>query len=329
MDTDVMPTTCSSSDFVDDAACSKESLHREVALKKGFMKHGCSHYRRRCKLRAPCCGEIFDCRHCHNEAKNGYDSDPQKRHDLPRHEVKSVICSLCNTEQEVNHVCVNCGVCMGLYFCATCKFYDDDVKKEQFHCNLCGICRIGGKDNFFHCNRCGCCYALELQRNGHACVENSMHQDCPVCFEYLFDSIRDIAVMRCGHTMHLHCSHEMHAHGHYACPVCSKSLHNMGHVWAQLDLEVEATPMPDIYLQKKVWILCNDCGTTSHVKFHVLAHKCGDCGSYNTRVTKERESTKPQRQQQQQQQAQQQQAQPESGSSSSTSSDGGSTITTS
>lgn len=29
----------------------------------------CSHYKRRCKIRAPCCNEIFDCRHCHNEAK--------------------------------------------------------------------------------------------------------------------------------------------------------------------------------------------------------------------------------------------------------------------
>lgn len=29
----------------------------------------CTHYRRRCKIRAPCCDEVFDCRHCHNEAK--------------------------------------------------------------------------------------------------------------------------------------------------------------------------------------------------------------------------------------------------------------------
>lgn len=29
----------------------------------------CSHYRRRCRIRAPCCNEIYDCRHCHNEAK--------------------------------------------------------------------------------------------------------------------------------------------------------------------------------------------------------------------------------------------------------------------
>lgn len=30
---------------------------------------GCKHYRRRCKLIAPCCGEAFWCRHCHNERK--------------------------------------------------------------------------------------------------------------------------------------------------------------------------------------------------------------------------------------------------------------------
>lgn len=28
----------------------------------------CKHYRRRCKIRAPCCNEIYSCRHCHNEA---------------------------------------------------------------------------------------------------------------------------------------------------------------------------------------------------------------------------------------------------------------------
>lgn len=28
----------------------------------------CKHYKRRCKIRAPCCNEIFCCRHCHNES---------------------------------------------------------------------------------------------------------------------------------------------------------------------------------------------------------------------------------------------------------------------
>jgi hypothetical protein len=34
------------------------------------------------------------------------------------------------------------------------------------------------------------------------CVQNSMHQNCPVCFEYLFDSVRPITVLLCGHTIH-------------------------------------------------------------------------------------------------------------------------------
>lgn len=28
----------------------------------------CTHYRRRCKIRAPCCDAIFSCRHCHNDS---------------------------------------------------------------------------------------------------------------------------------------------------------------------------------------------------------------------------------------------------------------------
>ncbi|PAL61339.1 hypothetical protein CEJ83_21220, partial [Acinetobacter baumannii] len=34
------------------------------------------------------------------------------------------------------------------------------------------------------------------------------------------------------------------------------------------------------------WILCNDCGKTSNVQFHVLAQKCPNCKSYNTRLTR-------------------------------------------
>jgi hypothetical protein len=34
------------------------------------MEHGCDHYKRRCKLVAPCCGEVFWCRHCHNQVKD-------------------------------------------------------------------------------------------------------------------------------------------------------------------------------------------------------------------------------------------------------------------
>lgn len=31
------------------------------------------------------------------------------------------------TFSQVQQMCINCGVCMGRYFCSKCKFFDDDV----------------------------------------------------------------------------------------------------------------------------------------------------------------------------------------------------------
>uniref|UniRef100_A0A2P2KUI9 Zinc finger family protein n=1 Tax=Rhizophora mucronata TaxID=61149 RepID=A0A2P2KUI9_RHIMU len=244
--------------------------------------YGCSHYRRRCKIRAPCCNEIFDCRHCHNEIKNSSETDPRDQHDIPRHEVTKVICSRCDMEQDVQQNCINCGVCMGKYFCAVCKFFDDDVSKIPYHCDECGICRTGGKENYFHCKRCGCCYSKSM-KDAHHCVEGAMHHDCPVCFEFLFDTMKDITALPCGHTIHLECVNEMQRHCRYSCPVCLKSICDMSKFWKRLDQEIAATPMPEIYKNKMVWILCNDCGANSCVQFHILAHKCMSCKSYNTR----------------------------------------------
>ncbi|KAI3468263.1 hypothetical protein Pfo_024926 [Paulownia fortunei] len=189
----------------------QEKIAGTETLDKGYLKYGCSHYCRRCQIRAPCCNEIFDCRHCHNEAKNNICIDQKRRHDIPRHLIEKVICSLCDTEQEVQQVCTNCGVCMGRYYCGICKLLDDDISKEQHHCDGCGICRIGGSKNFFHCDKCGCCYSVFL-KSSHPCVEWAMHQDCPVCFEYLFESRHDVIAMPCGHTIHKTCLEEMQEH---------------------------------------------------------------------------------------------------------------------
>ncbi|XP_043815502.1 E3 ubiquitin-protein ligase RZFP34 isoform X2 [Manihot esculenta] len=243
-------------------------------LDLGFGHFGCSHYRRRCKIRAPCCDEIFDCRHCHNESKNSMEVNPLDRHDVPRHELK-----------RIQQYCIQCGVCMGKYFCSKCNFFDDDVSKQQYHCDECGICRTGGEKNFFHCNRCGCCYSI-LLKDSHNCVERAMHHNCPVCFEFLFDTTKDITVLPCGHTIHLECVKQMKRHFQYACPVCSKSYCDMSCVWEKLDQEVASTPMPQIYQNKMIWILCNDCGEKSEVIFHIVAQKCMRCNSYNTRQTR-------------------------------------------
>eukprot|EP00252_Welwitschia_mirabilis_P000734 TRINITY_DN10697_c0_g1_i2.p1 TRINITY_DN10697_c0_g1~~TRINITY_DN10697_c0_g1_i2.p1 ORF type:complete len:114 (-),score=9.82 TRINITY_DN10697_c0_g1_i2:434-775(-) len=113
-----------------------------------------------------------------------------------------------------------------------------------------------------------------------------MCHNCPVCFEYLFDSLKPISVMKCGHTMHAECFREMKTHSQYSCPICLKSICDMSTIWEQLDIEIAATPMPHEYQNKMVSILCNDCGSFSEVQFHIIAQKCLKCKSYNTRQAK-------------------------------------------
>ncbi|XP_050942933.1 E3 ubiquitin-protein ligase MIEL1 [Cucumis melo] len=253
----------------------------QSAMKQDFgkLQYGCEHYRRRCKIRAPCCDQIFTCRHCHNEAMTSL-SNPKDRHELVRRDIRQVVCLICNTEQEVAKVCRKCNVNMGEYFCDICKFYDDNTEKKQFHCDACGICRVGGRENFFHCERCGSCYSTPL-RDNHTCVENSMKSYCPICWEFLFDSIKDTTVMPCGHTIHLECFSEMESMNQYRCPICLKTVVDMSASWALLKMEIECTPMPEEY-SHEVSVHCNDCSHISKVRFHILGHKCSQCNSFNT-----------------------------------------------
>lgn len=89
--------------------------------------------------------------------------DASKRHELDRTKVREVVCALCDLRQPVGETCVGCGVQFGAYTCLKCCFFEDDISKQQFHCAACGICRVGGRQNFFHCHTCGCCYATSLQ----------------------------------------------------------------------------------------------------------------------------------------------------------------------
>jgi len=89
--------------------------------------------------------------------------DPAKRHELDRAAVRELECALCGLRQPVGASCAACGVGFGAYACLRCCFFDDDLRKQQFHCDACGICRVGGRANFFHCATCGCCYAATLE----------------------------------------------------------------------------------------------------------------------------------------------------------------------
>ncbi|KAG1675906.1 hypothetical protein FOA52_001563 [Chlamydomonas sp. UWO 241] len=243
----------------------------EAKLRAGQGKFGCDHYRRRCRLIAPCCGEPFWCRHCHNAVHQDGQQDPQKRHTLDRKAVTELICAQCDTRQPVSATCVNCEAAFGRYTCLRCNFFDDDLSKLQYHCDECGICRVGGREHYFHCQTCNCCYATSL-RDSHVCIENSMHHNCPVCFEYLFESIKPINVMPCGHTIHQACLQELADHSSYICPVCNKTYvngGNMARLWSNMDAAVAQTPMPAEYADMRVQVLCNDCNLQFETTFHL------------------------------------------------------------
>jgi len=237
---------------------------------------GCSHYKRRCKLVAPCCDQIFSCRFCHDDAVSG--------HVIDRRKVVQVVCGRCSYRQDVGPKCLNpdsCDVVFGsAYFCATCKLFDDE-DKGQFHCDGCGICRVGGRENFVHCNTCGLCLRRDHE---HKCIKDTSHNNCPVCMEDIHNS-RDAAhVPPCGHLLHQKCYSEMMKKGMYSCPMCGQAMQNMSDVWARLDSEIEMTPMPREYAELYRGILCKDCNKKSTAKFHIVGMKCGidTCGSYNT-----------------------------------------------
>ncbi|XP_058448554.1 RING finger and CHY zinc finger domain-containing protein 1 [Malaya genurostris] len=237
---------------------------------------GCAHYKRRAKFVTPCCNKFYMCRYCHDENEN---------HFFNRKTVTELICTECNTRQRVQAECEQCGVRFGRYTCLVCNLFDDE-DRNQYHCDGCGICRVGGRGRFFHCEVCNMCLPVQLKVEGHRCVENVSRSNCPVCLDDIHTSRIPCHIPDCGHLLHRTCFEELLSSGHYACPTCQTSMMDMNQLWEYLDSEVAATPMPKEYENYFVDILCKDCHQESTVKFHVVGLKCTKCGAYNTCRTK-------------------------------------------
>lgn len=106
---------------------------------------GCEHYRRNVKMQCATCGRWYTCRLCHDAAED---------HQLPRRETAHMLCMVCGCAQRVGDTCIKCGTPAARYYCGVCKLWNDDPDKNVYHCDGCGICRVGqglGKD-FYHCN---------------------------------------------------------------------------------------------------------------------------------------------------------------------------------
>ncbi|CAK7909158.1 hypothetical protein CAAN3_10S04962 [[Candida] anglica] len=243
---------------------------------------GCSHYQRNCKLECPTCHDWYTCRFCHDQDKEvGFDA-----HKLVRSEVKHVLCMACNTPQIPEEYCIECGIELANYFCSKCVLYDNDPTKEIYHCDKCGICRLGlglGKD-YFHCDTCNICLSIDLQER-HKCLANTTHCNCPICNEYLFTSVNKVVFMKCGHSIHQNCFDELSKHS-YKCPLCKKTVCDVEMQFRILDQEIVQSPLPSPYNFWRCIVSCNDCKGKSNVSYHVLGLKCEYCKSYNTNQLK-------------------------------------------
>lgn len=288
----------------------EEDLESSMELEMPNL--GCRHYKRNVKVQCFDCHRWFPCRHCHDAA-----TDLPFAHNLRRKMTKNMLCMLCRTPQPAAEVCVECGEYAAYYFCGKCKLWDNDSNKRIYHCDDCGICRVGeglGKD-FVHCKRCNVCISISTSA-AHPCVEGATSRDCPLCLDDLFESRQKAVSMPCGHYMHGECYQEL-MRVTYKCPVCSKSAVNMELQWRKLDDEIRAQPMPEDEEElggllppdvrerdreegaaegernrstsplptrrpRTVYVGCNDCGRRSWTPFHWLGVKCQHCDSYNT-----------------------------------------------
>ncbi|KAM7267883.1 hypothetical protein ACFE04_010049 [Oxalis oulophora] len=236
---------------------------------------GCKHYKRNCKLRASCCGKLFPCRFCHDDLSD---------HSMERKATTEMMCMRCLKIQPVGPVCTtpSCdGFEMAKYYCNICKFFDDE--RSVYHCPFCNLCRVGkglGID-FFHCMGCNCCLGIHIEN--HKCLEKSLETNCPICCDFLFTSSSIVRALPCGHYMHSSCF-QAYTCNQYTCPICSKSLGDMAVYFGMLDALLATEELPEEYKDRCQDILCHDCDRKSSARFHWLYHKCGSCGSYNTRL---------------------------------------------
>ncbi|KAJ4767892.1 zinc finger protein-like protein [Rhynchospora pubera] len=239
--------------------------------------YGCEHYKRNCKLVAPCCNKLFTCRFCHDKVSD---------HTMDRKAVREMMCMQCLKVQQINPTCTtpSCNqYSMAKYYCNICKLFDDE--RAVYHCPFCNLCRLGkglGID-FFHCMKCNCCLGLKLVN--HKCREKMLETNCPICYDFLFTSSAAVKALPCGHFMHSACF-QAYTCSHYTCPICWKSLGDMTVYFGMLDALLAAEVLPEEYRDRCQDILCNDCDKKGRARFHWLYHKCGFCGSYNTRVIK-------------------------------------------
>jgi RING finger/CHY zinc finger protein 1 len=182
--------------------------------------------------------------------------------------------------------CINCNLQFGDYHCDICNLWMS-AADYPYHCEDCGFCRVGGRENFRHCRDCGMCIDAFLF-DDHNCKAGKYMSNCPVCQEDLFSSRSASHEMPCGHAIHWHCFRELTSFD-TRCPVCKKTAEThdqMAPTWSAMAMGIALQPVPP-EMARVVHISCNDCAHRDEDRrWHFLGVQCLKCSSFNTTVEK-------------------------------------------
>lgn len=125
------------------------------------LTFGCKHYRRNCKLLAPCCKKLYTCIRCHDELTD-HSMDRCEwispnciafciygcyltyilLHQTCRKAITKMMCMKCLTIQPIGPKCskLSCNnFSMAKYYCRICKLFDDerwDIQNDQLQVDI-------------------------------------------------------------------------------------------------------------------------------------------------------------------------------------------------
>lgn len=236
------------------------------------METRCTHHRRKCHIKVTCCQGTFGCLKCHNE---------QSTHKATIRDIEALVCLNCSHEQKgLLNTCQKCHAELVKYSCGTCHLMEDE-DRGQFHCEGCGLCRLGGKVNYFHCDTCQMCLPNSLM-GSHKCIERVSHSNCPVCQDDLHTSKEPCQIPPCQHLIHKGCFDGLIANSLFYCPICSRSLLDLSPLWKVMSKQIEKYPMHGKYQDITVNVICRDCCQSTKSPFHVIGLLCKFCQGFNT-----------------------------------------------
>lgn len=239
------------------------------------LSYECPHYVKKCShFYFSCCQRYDHCHRCHSEHADCTIKPP---------EIATIKCDECDCVQEVARACRQCGVEFSRNFCASCKLWSSH--EHIYHCDKCGLCRVGKEEDHFHCDHCNSCFMASSEQT-HVCSLTPLSSSrCPFCFESVHSSQLTTCILACRHTAHSSCMHRAVKLGEYRCPTCRKSMFDMSNTWDALRYSISMQPMPQELLQSSGelrTVYCNDCEKKNETPYHFLGLECKECGSFNT-----------------------------------------------